>query len=141
MRVHCCGTGGSMRTCHAAGLGSIPSRDKFPGWHFFRGSSTPVRQMSGSFRPPRSPNMIWPSLSSVIIHYGRQWPEMLTYPKTFNIHQPCGLKHTHFFLFWMNTSLGSLSSFSWVVNKADPSRLWMKCEILWRPKNNDSNIL
>ena len=29
--VHRCGTGGSMRACHAAGPGSIPGRDKFPG--------------------------------------------------------------------------------------------------------------
>ena len=29
--VHRCGPGGSMRTCHAAGPGSIPGRDKFPG--------------------------------------------------------------------------------------------------------------
>ena len=47
----------------------------------FRGFSSPVRQMSGSFRLPRSPNIIWPSLSSIIIHYGHQWPEMLTCPK------------------------------------------------------------
>ena len=40
--------------------------------------------MSGSFRPPRSP--IWPSLSSILIHYGRQWTEMLTRPKTSNKH-------------------------------------------------------
>ena len=74
------GPGGSMRACHAAGPGSIPGLDKFPGWGF----SSPVRQMSGSFRPP---NIIWPSLSSsIIIHYGRQWPEMLTCPKTWNIH-------------------------------------------------------
>ena len=54
---------------------------------FFRVFSSRVRQMSGSFRPPRSPNIIWPSLSSShIIHYGRQWPEMLTRPKTLNIH-------------------------------------------------------
>ena len=54
---------------------------------FFRGFYSPVRQMSGSFRPPRSPNIIWPSLSSsIIIHYGPQWPEMLTRPKTSNIH-------------------------------------------------------
>ena len=33
---------------------------------FFRGFSSPVRQMSGSFMPPRSPNIIWPSLSSFI---------------------------------------------------------------------------
>ena len=26
-----CGTRGSMRACHAAGPGSIPGRDKFPG--------------------------------------------------------------------------------------------------------------
>ena len=29
--VHRCGTSGSMRACHIAGLGSIPGRDKFPG--------------------------------------------------------------------------------------------------------------
>ena len=26
-----CGPGGSMCTCHVAGLGSIPGQDKFPG--------------------------------------------------------------------------------------------------------------
>ena len=52
---------------------------------FFRGFSSPVRQMSGSFRPPRSPNIIWPSLSSVILHYGSPWPEMLTRPKSSDI--------------------------------------------------------
>ena len=82
LQVHFCGPGGSMRACHAVGPGSIPGRDKFPGWGF----SSPVRQMSGSFRPLRSPNIIWPSLSSIIFHYGRQWPEMLTRPKTSNIH-------------------------------------------------------
>ena len=30
----------------------------------FRGFSSPVRQMSGTFRPPRSPALIWPSYSS-----------------------------------------------------------------------------
>ena len=29
--VHLCGPGGSMRASHAAGPGSIPGRDKFPG--------------------------------------------------------------------------------------------------------------
>ena len=33
---------------------------------FFRGFSSPIRQMSGSFRPPRSPNIIWPSLSFIM---------------------------------------------------------------------------
>ena len=37
----------------------------FLGEVFFRGfSSSPVRQMSGNFRPQRSPNIIWPSSSS-----------------------------------------------------------------------------
>ena len=42
-RVHRCGTGGSMRTCHAAGPGSVPVRDRSPGWGF-SGFSSPVRQ-------------------------------------------------------------------------------------------------
>ena len=29
--VHRCGASGGMRACHAAGPGSIPGRDKFPG--------------------------------------------------------------------------------------------------------------
>ena len=65
--VHCCGPGDSMHACHAAGLGSIPGQDKFAGWGFFGGFSSPVRQMSGSFRPLRSPNIIWPSLLSSFI--------------------------------------------------------------------------
>ena len=36
----------------------------FLGEFFFRGFSPPVRQTSGNFRPPRSPNIIWPSSSS-----------------------------------------------------------------------------
>ena len=56
--VHCCGSGDSMRACHATGPGSIPGRDKFSGWTFFRGFSSPVRQMSGSFSPIRSSNII-----------------------------------------------------------------------------------
>ena len=81
--VHRCEPGGSTRVCHAAGPGSIPGRDKFLG-EVFRGFSSPVRQMSGSFKPPRSPNIIWLSLSSpIIIHYRCQWPEMLTCPENF----------------------------------------------------------
>ena len=106
--VHRCGLGGSMRACHAAGPGSFPGRGKFPGW-FFRGFSLPVRQMSGSFRTPRSPNIIWPSFSSsIIIHYGRHWPEMLTRPKTSNIHTY--LPQTN-----MNRMM-LVSWFSWTVN-------------------------
>ena len=33
--VHRCGASGSMLACHAAGPGSIPGRDKFPGCGFF----------------------------------------------------------------------------------------------------------
>ena len=51
---------------------------------------SPVRQMSGSFRPPRFPNIVWPSLSSLlIIHYGRQWFEMLTRPKNLKYIYTC----------------------------------------------------
>ena len=53
--VHRCGANGSMRACHAVGPGSIPGRVRFPGWGFFRGYSSPVRQMSGNFRPPKVP--------------------------------------------------------------------------------------
>ena len=43
-----------------------PVRKSFLG-EVFWGFSSPVRQMSGSFRPPRSLNIIWPSLSSSFI--------------------------------------------------------------------------
>ena len=33
--LHRCGASGSVRACPAAGPGSIPGRDKFPGWGFF----------------------------------------------------------------------------------------------------------
>ena len=33
--VHRCGASGTMRACHAEGPGSIPGRDRFPGWDFF----------------------------------------------------------------------------------------------------------
>ena len=70
-----------------SGPGFYPRSGQVSWVRFFRGFSSPVRQMSGSFRPPRSPNIIWPSLlSSIIIRYGRQWPEMLTRPKDTNIH-------------------------------------------------------
>ena len=91
--VHRCGASGCMRACHAAGPGSIPGRDRFPGWGFFRGFSSPVRQMLGSFRPLGSPNIIWPSLSSILIHYGHQWPEMLTRPTSSNNNNS---PHLHF---------------------------------------------
>ena len=64
--VHRCGASGSMRACHAAGPGSIPGRDRFPGWVFFSEFSSPVRQMSGNFRPP---NIIWQSKSSFHIRH------------------------------------------------------------------------
>ena len=80
--VHRCRSGGSMRASH----GFDPRSGQVSWVRFFRGFSSLVRQMSGSFRSPRSPNIIWPPLSSTIIHYGRQWPEMLTRPQTSNIH-------------------------------------------------------
>ena len=68
-----------------SGPGFYPRSGQVSWVRFFRGFSSPVRPMSGNFRPPRSSNIIWPSLSSIIIHYGCQWPEMLTGPKTSNI--------------------------------------------------------
>ena len=84
--IHRCGTGSSMRACHTVGPVIDPRLGQVSWVRFFVDFSSPVRQISGSFRPPRSPNIIWPSLSSLIIHYGCQWPEMLTRPKTWNIH-------------------------------------------------------
>ena len=56
LQIHRCGAGGSMHAYHAAGPGSISGRDKFPGWGFFFGGfSSPIRQMLGSFRPPKVP--------------------------------------------------------------------------------------
>ena len=71
-----------------SGPGCDPRSGQVSWVRFFRGFSSLVRQMSGSFRPPRSPSIIRPSLSSssLIIHYGCQRPEMLTCPKTLNIH-------------------------------------------------------
>ena len=59
--VHRCGASGSMHTCHAAGPGSISGSGQVSWVRFSRVFSSPVRQMSGNFRPPRSPNIIWTS--------------------------------------------------------------------------------
>ena len=47
-----------------SGPGFDPRSGQVSWVRFFRGFSSPVRQMSGNFRPPRSPNIIWPSSSS-----------------------------------------------------------------------------
>ena len=54
--VHCCGVEGSMHACHAVGPGSIPGRDKCPGWGFSRGFSSPVKcqEVLGSQGPRMS---------------------------------------------------------------------------------------
>ena len=88
LKVHRSGPGWHHSRLSRNGPGFDP-RSGLASWvRFFRGFSSPVRQMSGSFRPPRSPNIIWPTLSSINIHYGGQWPEMLTRPKASNIHNP-----------------------------------------------------
>ena len=71
--VHRCGASGSMRVCHAAGPGSIPGRDRFPGWGFFRGFSSPERQMSGNFRPPKVPEYHLTVI--IIIPYSPCWDD------------------------------------------------------------------
>ena len=59
-QVHRCGAGGSYARLSRSRPGWIPVRHKFPGWGF-RVFSSPLKQMSGRFRPTRSPNIIWPS--------------------------------------------------------------------------------
>ena len=46
-----------------SGPGFDPRSGQVSWVRFFRGFSSHVRQMSGNFRPPRSPNIIWPSSS------------------------------------------------------------------------------
>ena len=95
--------GSSMRTCHAAGPGSIPGRDKFPVWGFFRGFSSPLRQMSRNFRPRRSPDIIgqhnhkksfitgandlrcWSALKHKLVNYStyRSWAAIVTQLKKY----------------------------------------------------------
>ena len=78
---------------------------------FFRGFSSPVRQMSGSFRPPRSPNIVWPSLSPIHIHYGRQWPEMLMRPKNLiYIHTRAMIANSKFSRLYPRNFSGSIGS-------------------------------
>ena len=60
-----------MRACYAADLDSIPVGTSFLGEGFSFGFSSPVRQMSGSFRPITSLNIIWPSKSSFHIRLVR----------------------------------------------------------------------
>ena len=56
MKVHRCGASGSIHACHAEGPGSIPGRDRFPGWGFFG-----VFPHLSDKRQERSPTIIWPS--------------------------------------------------------------------------------
>ena len=44
-----------------SGPGFDPRSGQVSWVRFFRGFSSPVRQMSWNFRPPRSPSIIWPS--------------------------------------------------------------------------------
>ena len=60
--VHRCGASGS-------GPGFDPRSGQVSWVRFFRGFSSPVRQMLGNFRPPTSPSIIWPSSSSFHIRH------------------------------------------------------------------------
>ena len=61
-----------MLACHAAGPGSIPGRDRFPGWGFLGGFSSPVRWMSGS----RAHS---PSFQSLHLHHSSfRYPSFVT---------------------------------------------------------------
>ena len=69
--VHHCGAAGSMRVCHEADPGSIPRMGQVSWVRFFLGFPSPVRQMSRSFSPSKSPNIILPPKSSFHIHLVR----------------------------------------------------------------------
>ena len=88
---HRCGSGGTMRVCHAAGPGSIPGRDKFPGWGFFWGFSSLVRQMSGRFRPPKVSKY---HLAIIFIHN-----HSLRTPMTWDVDAPWNLKYTYIYIY------------------------------------------
>ena len=75
-----------MRVCHAAGPGSIPGRDKFPRWGFFGVFSHLYDECQEALGPQGSRTSFDHHNHPLSFHYGRQWPEMLTRPKTSNIH-------------------------------------------------------
>ena len=58
LKLKRCGAGGSMRACHAAGRVRSPVGTISWVRFFFMNFSSPVRLMSGSFSPTRSPNII-----------------------------------------------------------------------------------
>ena len=57
-------TGGSMCAYHAAGLGLIPSRDKFPGWGFFG----VFPHLSDKYQEALGPKVPEYHLAIIIIH-------------------------------------------------------------------------
>ena len=61
--VHHCGIGGACAPVMQWAWVRSPVGTSFLG-EVFRGFSSPVRRMSGSFRPIKSPNIIWSSSSS-----------------------------------------------------------------------------
>ena len=84
--VHRCGTSGSMRACHAAGTGSIPGRDKFPGWGFFGVFPHLEDKCQETLAPQGLRISFGHHYHPLSFHYGRQWPQMLTRPESSNVH-------------------------------------------------------
>ena len=76
--VHRCGPGGSMRSCHAAGPGSILGRDKFPGWDF-SGFFLTCKTNVGKLKAPKVPEY---HLAIIITHHS------LRAPMTWNVDAP-----------------------------------------------------
>ena len=62
-----------VHACHAVCPGSIPGRDKFPMWGFFRGFSSSVRQMSGSSKPTWFPEYILAIIVILLISALLKW--------------------------------------------------------------------
>ena len=73
---------GKPVSSHLVGPDSIFGRISFPHWGLFRGFSSNVSQMSGKLRRHLSPDITVHHNHNKSFHCGRQWPLMLTRPKT-----------------------------------------------------------
>ena len=83
---HRCGTGGSMRACHAAGPASIPGRDKFLGWGFFG----VFPHLYDKCREALGPKALEYLLDIIIIHH-----HSFRAPMTWDVDAPWNLKYTY----------------------------------------------
>ena len=82
-------------TIARSGPGFDPRSGQVSWVRFFRGFSSPVRQMSGSFRPPRSPPMTW----DVDAPYNLKYPSIHPWHYRLSRKHPWNKKSRLFFNF------------------------------------------